>query len=849
MIKIDSNFLNPIKTLCGVVLLCFSLPLFAKDGDDFTYDGVIYTVISESEKTCRTKAGDLAQSKAGNDFSGELEIPAKVFFNGEEYSVIEIGSLSFYDNRNITSLKLNANIKIIGEQAFYLCLGLTGSLKIPDSVITIGDNAFRNCYGLTGSLKIPDSVITIGEHAFLYCHGFNGTLTLGNSLQTIGYDAFGNCEGFTGSLKIPDSVTSIGTCAFDGCKGFDGTLTIPNSIKTIRARTFNNCGFTGTLKIPESVTTIGDMAFNYCSGFTGDLKIPDSVISIGEGAFYNCNGFNGTLTIGNSITDIPKEAFGSCANLTGSLNIPESVITIGERAFSSCKGFTGPLIIPNSVKTIGANAFIWCRFTGHLIIPDSIITIGESAFYEDFGGEGYESVTIGKGVKSIGRQAFVNIKQVISLPDNPPIINPQTFYVWEYTEPQVYVLNKSSYQKYTNADVWKDFQNIDYLLEPKELTLTSLSLENKTNKSSLKTTETLNIKCDVTSTVSPILNEPIDCRYDVLWSAFPQNSVTFSATNEFDNYEMIALVANDASGEVKIKAEIEDYPEINYTYTINVSPLNLGDADDDRAIDVADIITTANWIVGKKSDSFCYINADSYKDFTIDVGDLTATTDIILGKTKTRGIEAQSSSESFDIEDSLSASIYTDPTNSGIRIGVSLNGSGFYKALQADIPIPEGVAIENVEVGPIASSHSLVYNIQEDLLKVVVFSAENRLFEPSEGELFSITCSGTLPYGALSIDNIVAIGDDSQKYNLSYEGASLGMTTGTDNFKTESVKIISGIGYLEIFAPKDLEFNIYNLKGGLEYSSHTTSTPAKVRLSKGFYIVNIDNKNIKTIIR
>ncbi|MDP4272436.1 MAG: leucine-rich repeat domain-containing protein, partial [Bacteroidota bacterium] len=66
---------------------------------------------------------------------------------------------------SLKSIKLPNSITSIGNYAFFLCSGLSGSFTIPDSVKSIGNGAFGACEGLTGNLTIPYSVTTIGDSA------------------------------------------------------------------------------------------------------------------------------------------------------------------------------------------------------------------------------------------------------------------------------------------------------------------------------------------------------------------------------------------------------------------------------------------------------------------------------------------------------------------------------------------------------------------------------------------------------------------------------------------------------------------------------------------------------------
>lgn len=107
------------------------------------------------------------------------------FTNSEivTYLAYTIPQMAFYGSNNIavgkslTSVTLPWNITAIGDDAFYLCSALTGSLNIPLSVTYIGYEAFSGC-GFTGSLTIPSSVTLIKDGAFLYCTGLTSIVTL-----------------------------------------------------------------------------------------------------------------------------------------------------------------------------------------------------------------------------------------------------------------------------------------------------------------------------------------------------------------------------------------------------------------------------------------------------------------------------------------------------------------------------------------------------------------------------------------------------------------------------------------------------------------------------------------------
>ena len=125
----------------------------------------------------------------GKGPTGALEIPARVTYNGNNYSVVSIGLQAFYQCSGLTSVTIPNSVTSIGDEAFEYCIGLT-SVTIPNSVTSIGDGAFSNCSGLT-SVTIPSSATTIGARAFKEC-GVT-SLTIPATVETIGNEAFAYC--------------------------------------------------------------------------------------------------------------------------------------------------------------------------------------------------------------------------------------------------------------------------------------------------------------------------------------------------------------------------------------------------------------------------------------------------------------------------------------------------------------------------------------------------------------------------------------------------------------------------------------------------------------------------------
>lgn len=102
--------------LCSAFFFASATPLMAFDFED---GGIYYEIISKSKKTCAVTAS----SKARNDYSGEVKIPASATFKGENYAVVAIDAHAFDNCSEMTMLTLSPNIRKI-DKAFANCTAL-----------------------------------------------------------------------------------------------------------------------------------------------------------------------------------------------------------------------------------------------------------------------------------------------------------------------------------------------------------------------------------------------------------------------------------------------------------------------------------------------------------------------------------------------------------------------------------------------------------------------------------------------------------------------------------------------------------------------------------------------------
>jgi len=399
---------------------------------NFQSGGIYYDITGSSPNTVAVTYA----TGSYNSYSGTVDIPGTVTYNGTTYTVTAIGNNAFRNCSGLTGVSIPGTVTSIGEYAFYQC-GNLHTVDFPNALTTIGTHAFDRS-GLY-SVTIPASVTSIGANAFERCNSmtsavFNAincataptafyycsyltSLTIGNNVHTIPSSAFAYCNALK-SIYIPHDVSTIGVNPFHHCTGLDTIIVAAGNSVFSSGLNYNAIINTNTHTlvtgckstiIPNSVTQIGSGAFAGCTGLVGSYTIPSQITVIGVSAYSNCTGLT-SLTIGHNVDSIGNSAFSGCSAISSVSFNADSCRYMGtgtssSYVFSSCNSFS-TLLIGNNVKAIPAYAFRGCsQLTGMLIVPNSVKTIGGEAFY---GCNGLTSLSIGNSVTSIGNFAFCN---------------------------------------------------------------------------------------------------------------------------------------------------------------------------------------------------------------------------------------------------------------------------------------------------------------------------------------------------------------------------------------------------------------------------------------------------------
>lgn len=292
--------------------------------------------------------------------------------------------------------------------------GLSYSLN--DDGVSYTVTGMGNCTSQFVTIGIHDnkSVTAIGKNAFSYEDTLR-SISIGKFVNFIGDGAFNGCGGMN-SVYITDLAK---WCEIT----FEGIHSNPFSKAH---KLYLNSTEQKELVIPEGVERISDRAFS--GGRFTSITFSDSVKSIGSWAFHD-NGFVTKINWGNGLAEIGDYAFYLCSSLE-SLDISEGVTRIGDYAFANCSRIK-TVSIPNSLDVLGDG-----NFSGYLSLQynvyDNALYVGnetnpylvlvklsssnvtactthaDTKFIAQnaFAYSSIKTVTIGEGVRSIGKRAF-----------------------------------------------------------------------------------------------------------------------------------------------------------------------------------------------------------------------------------------------------------------------------------------------------------------------------------------------------------------------------------------------------------------------------------------------------------
>lgn len=333
---------------------------------DFTYQGIEYTILSESEKTVAVSqsfdidfAGGPALSKKAPYHLGEVgpngflmgyglegtvvAIPSTVYdAQGNEYTVTDLADYAI-DWVGIGTLILPPTLERLNNG---ICdvFGLH-QIYLPEGIKAIEGISY--CSHLK-TLHVPYNVESIGDQSLYEC-GFED-IYLPPSVKTLGKEVLANCDSLR--LAMISGVETMGASCFSDCESFLWA-NLPETLKSMGEGCFNDCPSLDLVSLPWSEIKM-DACFNGCPNISRIEVLAIEPNPFPEGSFLDVDRTTCTLAVPEGSEDKYREAEGwkDFLNIVGDVPAitPSAVATVPSADFRAF-GSKGTLHIINPTDT------------------------------------------------------------------------------------------------------------------------------------------------------------------------------------------------------------------------------------------------------------------------------------------------------------------------------------------------------------------------------------------------------------------------------------------------------------------------------------------------------------------
>lgn len=335
ILTLKSNFMHKkLKTFrtstMGFMVATLASFAFAASAQTFTQNGLVFDVLSATDKTVSVKTSSTAITKA--------DIPENVTNNGVTYTVTEFAAEAFANCSALKEVSIPKSIKVSNTKAFYYCSDLERVNVADPGAFAQIDFAAPNanpvyysesmyCDGkVVTEVIVPEGATKIGNYSLYY----NDPIT---------------------KVVLPSTVVEFGKSCFDN---------LPNLV---------------SLNIPPRLTTIGESALS--STMLDSVILPATVAKIGQYSFFRMEQLK-KIVIPNTIDTLPYQFLGSTKMLE-KFDFSPTLKAIDGFAF--CESGLKEVVIPNTVKYIGEQAFSRMSKLTDITIGAGVDSIGKRAFY------------------------------------------------------------------------------------------------------------------------------------------------------------------------------------------------------------------------------------------------------------------------------------------------------------------------------------------------------------------------------------------------------------------------------------------------------------------------------------
>lgn len=824
---------------------------------------------------------------AGMTLLNAITIPNKV---------TEVGKYAFAEDENLKYAKLSTSCPWLKEGLFSNCHTLA-SITIPPVVTKMDRLMFSACESLeTATFEGNSELIEMGYGASDWDHGLfrDCPLITLNLDRWLSYDTgaperspFYSIAELK-NLNLGENVKVVDKYMFSYCTGLEEVL-LPDHMESVGLWGFRGCSALKNVHLSANLSQVSDYGFAECTSLD-NVVFPAKMTSVADHSFADCTSLK-KLDLGNSLNIIGPAAFKNDTQLE-SIVIPETLYGLGVEAFANCTSL--PNVTIRAISSVGKQAFQGCSGLKWVSLSDKTTSLGEDSFADCPG------INYVKSYAEFPPEGLINF--VESVPANGTLFVPEAsidYYqyspTWE-TWGNILPLNDNVMV----TSVTLDKEEISFKATEQIQLIVTVGADDATDKGIIWRTDDENVatvdetglvtavavgESTVTALAADGSGEKAVCQITVVPTMVESIAISGNLTTikKGRTLELAAAVApatatnsaltwstSDATvatvdkegivtallaGTVTITAAAEDGSGIAGTYTLTVIPPTKGDSNDNDDLTITDAVNTANYAVGNEVENFCVEAADVNEDGVVTLADASGTVTLLLEqpvagvalkrmRSGERGLSAEM--------DCLVVDDYSIMPGTTTKVGVALDNSRDYVAMQADITLPEGMTLVTVEAGARAdASHSLMFRrIDDRTVRVILFDLGNSVFADNNEDLFELTVKAdNSDCGNIHVDNIIASDTKAHEYLLTSTGGNNAGTSGVDEITDGTIRIVAGEGNVDIVNANGLEVAIYAVDGTLVDRFTAVSAHENRRLSAGVYVIAAGKLSEKVMVK
>ena len=360
-----------------------------------------------------------------------------------DFDVVEIADSACLGNTNIKNVYLSSYSKLrrIGDSAFNGCSSIEWVQMATSSLQQIGKYAFKGCNLLT-TIKLPENVYSCSAYFVDGCTKLGYISVDSKNTNYASYNGILYDKGLTILFRCPEGYTY---------KKVLDSNSLPPTLKKVGNYAFEYCKYVEEIYFPYGLTSFGIGTFRYCSGLT-TLQLPSSHTGWGEGSFVGATALDvlyvnqedayglevsrrvnefddckrGTLYVGGWISSFnwgpwakwkncKREAYDYLATngLRYTIINGYAQTVDGEKFDGSAKLFYAPhntgkseIVIQDYITLPGGKKYAVTKVGTHVFGTGNTLSVKTN-------------LTLGKHVRTIEEQAFLDQTNLVGLKLNP----------------------------------------------------------------------------------------------------------------------------------------------------------------------------------------------------------------------------------------------------------------------------------------------------------------------------------------------------------------------------------------------------------------------------------------------